>query len=86
MLSKKVRYCHHNCLISGSTQFSRMHGIAIAYEAQYSYDHMQATLDSIGLNDVRPKDLFEVVESYIGEGYAMTTQEALGNTPDLPLL
>ena len=86
MLSKKIRYCHHNYLTSASTQFSRMHGIAIAYEAQYSYDHMQATLDSIGLKDVRPQDLFEVVEGYIGEGYAMTTQEALSNTLHLPLL
>ena len=48
MLSKKMRYCHHNYLTSGGTQFSRMHGIAIAYEAQYSYDHMQITLDSLG--------------------------------------
>ena len=58
-----------------------MHGIAIAYEAQYSYDHMQATLDSIGLNDVRPQDLFEGCWRFtLVRGMQWTAQEALGNT------
>lgn len=48
--------------------------------AQYFYDHVDQTLETIGMgNKVKSTEILDVVDGYKGKGYGLTTEEDLGN-------
>ena len=53
--------------------------MAVCDNAQYFYDHVDQTLDILGMGDkVKSTDILDVVDGYKGKGYGLTTDEDLG--------
>ena len=58
----------------------RIHAVAVCDNAQYFYDHVDQTLEAIGMGDkVKSTDILDVIDGYKGKGYSLTTDEDLGN-------
>ena len=59
----------------------RIHAVAVCDNSQYFYDHVDQTLEAIGIGDkVKSTDILDVVDGYKGKGYGLTTDEDLGNS------
>jgi len=59
--------------------FYRIHAVTVCDNAHYFYDHVDQTLEAIGLGDkVKSTDILDVVDGYKGKGYDLTTDEDLG--------
>ena len=57
----------------------RIHAVAVCDNAQYFYNHVDQTLEAIGMGDkVKATDILDVVDGYKGKGYSLTTDEDLG--------
>ena len=53
--------------------------MAVCDNTQYFYDHVDQTLEAIGMGDkVKATDILDVVDGYKGKGYSLTTDEDLG--------
>ena len=53
--------------------------MAVCDNAQYFYDHVDQTLDTLGMGEkVKSTDILDVVDGYKGKGYGLTTDEDLG--------
>ncbi|XP_066267865.1 uncharacterized protein [Branchiostoma lanceolatum] len=55
----------------------RIHAVAICDDAAYFHRHINATLQEIGLTDVRSEDIVDIIEGYRGRGYALSTKKEL---------
>ena len=59
--------------------YPRIHAVAVCDNAQYFYDHVDQTLDTLGMGEkVKSTDILDVVDGYKGKGYGLTTDEDLG--------
>ena len=61
----------------------RVHGIAVSDDRHYFHNHVNETLKSIGIEDVKSQDILHIVEGYKGRGYGLNTQEELGICPSI---
>ncbi|CAH1245818.1 Hypp7558 [Branchiostoma lanceolatum] len=55
----------------------KIHAVAICDDAAYFHRHINATLQEIGLTDVRSEDIVDIIEGYKGRGYALSTKKEL---------
>ena len=55
-----------------------MHGVCVCDTADYFYDHIDELIDEYGLQDIKARDICDVIDGYKGEGYGKSTQEELG--------
>lgn len=66
-------------LSTHTTVLFRIHAVAVCDNAHYFYDHVDQTLEAIGMGDkVKATDILDVVDGYKGKGYGLTTDEDLG--------
>jgi len=60
--------------------FFRIHAVAVCDNANYFYDHVDETLEGIGMGDkVKSTEILDVVDGYKGQGYGLTTDKDLSN-------
>ena len=52
-------------------------------DSDYFYEHIQETLDAVGLGKIKAKDVIDIVEGYKGQGYGISVQEELGKLTHL---
>ena len=67
------------CLVKLINNVSRIHAVAVCDNAQYFYDHVDQTLEAVGMGDkVKSTEILGVVDGYKGKGYGLTTEKDLG--------
>ena len=57
----------------------RIHGVCVCDNAEYFYHHVDELLQDYGLDDIKARDICDIIEGYKGTGYAKSTDEELGN-------
>ncbi|XP_048249910.1 bifunctional D-cysteine desulfhydrase/1-aminocyclopropane-1-carboxylate deaminase, mitochondrial-like [Haliotis rufescens] len=55
----------------------RCHGFLVCDDDVYFYDHIQQTLEEVGLPHVNARDIVDIVPGYKGKGYSISTEEEL---------
>ncbi|XP_065056440.1 uncharacterized protein LOC135684731 isoform X2 [Rhopilema esculentum] len=55
----------------------KVHGVCVCDTADYFYDHIDELIGEYGLQDVKARDICDVIDGYKGEGYGKSTQEEL---------
>ncbi|KAK3094941.1 hypothetical protein FSP39_008127, partial [Pinctada imbricata] len=55
----------------------KCHAIIVCDDAKYFHDHVDHTLDTVGLMDVRSHQILDVIEGHKGKGYGISTQEEI---------
>ncbi|XP_064638587.1 uncharacterized protein LOC135494484 [Lineus longissimus] len=55
----------------------KIHAVAICDSAAYFHNHVNETLQEVGLNDIRSEDILDIIEGYKGLGYGISTPEEL---------
>ena len=56
----------------------RCHAIVVSDNAEYFHHHINATLDTMGLTEVRSAHIIDIIEGHKGRGYGVSTSEELG--------
>ena len=72
-------------LISVKDFLHRIHAICVSDNADYFYEHIDETIHEVGLSEgyegrppVHSRDIIDIIEGYIGQGYGLSTDEELG--------
>lgn len=77
-----VFYTYMKCevLILNDTEheFCRVHAVIVCDDAKYFHDHVNETLNELGLTDVRSEEILDIIEGYKGRGYGLSMQDELG--------
>lgn len=68
--------------VVASAILCRIHAVSVSYSSDYFYNHIDNTLQQMGLlkdngNPLRATDILEVVDGYKGRGYGLSTAEEL---------
>lgn len=50
----------------------RVHGIRVWGDSKYFYGHAKMTLEDAGIYNIDPKDIINVIDGHVGEGYGMS--------------
>lgn len=53
----------------------KIHGITIGLKADFVHNHVNEMIRAMGLVDVKSKDIVDIIDGYIGDGYAKSTDE-----------
>ena len=56
----------------------RVHAVATHITQELILSHINSKLESMGITDTTAMDIVNPIVDYIGEGYAQSTQEELG--------
>ena len=54
----------------------RCHAVAVSDNNLYFYDHIDQELKECGLK-VKAREIIDVIDDYVGDGYAKSTEEEL---------
>ena len=68
--------------VVASAILCRIHAVSVSDSSDYFYNHIDNTLQQMGLlkdngNPLRATDILEVVDGYKGRGYGLSTAEEL---------
>jgi len=55
----------------------KIHGFPVCDDKNYFYNHIKETLAGLGLNDIHPESIVDIIDGYKGSGYGETTKEDL---------
>lgn len=78
--------------MSGVAMSCRIHAVSVSDTSDYFYNHIDNTLQQLGLlknngHPLKATDILEVVDGYKGRGYGLSTAEELSEcrrATDLP--
>ena len=54
--------------------------MCVCDQSDFFYKHIDDQLVSFGLNQVKARDIIDIVDGYKGRGYSLSTDEELGVT------
>ena len=57
---------------------SRIHGISVSDDAAYFHGHVDEVLKAVGLENVKSRDILDIIDGHKGKGYGISTKEELG--------
>ncbi|XP_046543189.1 bifunctional D-cysteine desulfhydrase/1-aminocyclopropane-1-carboxylate deaminase, mitochondrial-like [Haliotis rubra] len=63
----------------------RCHGFVVCDDDVYFYNHIQETLEDVGLAHVNAQDIVDIVTGYKGKGYSISTDEELDFITDVSI-
>ena len=61
----------------------KVHAVMIAEDKWLCYNHLKKNLSLLGIHDVKPSDIIDVMDDYVGGKYGVTNQKDIAMIADV---